>query len=71
MSEGQRKEFEDLVRIEALAMSDLTLALAQIVAAKKYHAAAETVQVINRKTNIVAGYIMHLLPVTPTIDQRL
>lgn len=68
MSEGQRKEFEDLVCAEACALSDLTLILAHTVAAKKYDAAAQAICTINRKTNIVAGYIGQLLPVVRTTD---
>lgn len=69
MSDDQRKEYEDLVRAEAMALSDLTLILAHTVAAKKYDDAAVAIQTINHKTNIVAGYIAQLLPVVRTTER--
>lgn len=68
MSEDQKQEMEDLVRAEACALSDLTLILSYTVAHRKYDDAAEALLTINRKANIVAGYVGQLLAVTRTTE---
>ena len=71
MTAAQRRELEYLTVAQSCALSDLSLVLMHIVTSKKYDEAAIALISIKHKTDIVAGYVSQLLPVTKTTDQTL
>ena len=69
MKAEHKLEMEDLLHIHFCALSDLVLVFGHQIAARKYDDCAETIQVIRRKTDVVAGFVGNLLVATPTTEQ--